>query len=356
MNTIGVGLLGCGRISTLHALSYRGLPGAKLVAVCDKNAALAKSRATEWGIEKVYTRAEELFADAAVDMVEILLPHHLHAPMTIAAAEAGKHISVQKPMACSIDECDAMIEAARKADVMLRVFEQFVFYPPYVKARQILDSGQLGEPVMMRLHYNGGLTKGGWKVPLASWLWRLSPQRCGGGPVVFDHGYHLWSMARWIMGPARSIVAWIDSTSIVPMRRVDCPATAMIRFEHAKRYAVLDFAWTPRMRIDSKYYADDNRIEIICERGAMMLNTCTSKTFELPPLLVYSEGKTETIRISRTDWSESFTDCTRHFIEAIRQHSEPCLSGEDGKAVTEMALAAIRSSEEGREVSLPLRD
>jgi len=350
MKPIGVGFLGCGRISTLHILGYRGLPMARVVAVCDKNAKLAKARAAEWGVEKVYTRPEQLFEDPAVDMVEVLLPHDLHCAMTVAAARAGKHVSVQKPMACSLEECDEMIDATRRSGVLLRVYEQFVFYPPYVKAKQIIDSGQIGEPVMMRLHYNGGDLRHGWKVPLSAWLWRLTPRRCGGGPVVFDHGYHLWSLARWIMGTPKSIVAWIDWNPVVPTKYVDCPATAMVRFERPNRYAVFDFAMTPKMRIDSKYYADDNRIEIVCERGIIMVNTCTSKTFDLAPVLLYSDGKTEAIRVPRCDWADSFIDCTRHFIEVLRHGGEPCLSGLAGKAVTELALAAFRSAEERREV------
>lgn len=353
MKPIGVGFLGCGRISTLHILGYRGLPTARVVAVCDTNAKLAHARATEWGVDKVYTRPDELFADPAVDLVEILLPHDLHCEMTVAAAKAGKHVSVQKPMACSVAECDEMIDAAKWAGVTLRVYEQFVFYPPYVAAKQIVESGRIGEPQMMRLHYNGGELKGGWKVPLSAWLWRLRPNRCGGGPIVFDHGYHLWSLARWIMGTPTSVVAWIGRTSVVPTKYVDAPATAMVRFAKPNRHAVLDFVHTPKMKIESKYYADDNRVEIIGEYGSIMLNTCTAKTFDLPPLLIYTDGKTESIRVQRTDWADSFIDCTRHLIEVLRHGGEPCLTGQEGRLITELALAAHQSAELGREVTLP---
>jgi len=352
MKPIGVGFLGCGRISTLHILGYRGFPLARVVAVCDRDVKLAQSRAAEWNVEKVYARPAELFGDPGVDMVEILLPHDLHCEMTIAAAEAGKHVSVQKPMAHSVGDCNEMINAARRAEVTLRVYEQFVFYPPYVAAKQIIDSGRIGQPTMMRLHYSGGRLSGGWHVPLSAWLWRLTPRRCGGGPVVFDHGYHLWSLARWIMGKPKKVVAWIGRNIVVPTKYVDLPATAMIEFERANRHAVLDFAYTPKMQVKSKYYADDNRVEIICERGALMINTCTTKTFDLPPVLLYCDGKTEEVRVPRTDWADSFVDCTRHFIHALHHGSEPRLTGEDGRAVTELALAAEQSARERCEVHL----
>ncbi|MBN1344144.1 MAG: Gfo/Idh/MocA family oxidoreductase, partial [Phycisphaerae bacterium] len=240
MKPIGVGFLGCGRISTLHIRGYEGQRHAHVVAVCDRDADLAKQRAAEWNVKKVYTKAEDLLADPDVEMVEILLPHDLHRDMTVAAALAGKHVSVQKPMAHSVAECDEMIDAARRAEVRLRVYEQFVFYPPYVAAKHLIDTGRIGEPTMMRLHYNGGDIKGGWKVPLSAWLWRLRHDRCGGGPVVFDHGYHLWSLARWIMGEPKKVVAWINHNSIVPTKRVDVPATAMVEFSLPNRHAVFD--------------------------------------------------------------------------------------------------------------------
>jgi predicted dehydrogenase len=323
-----------------------------VVALCDRDQKLARKRAAEWDVDRVYARPEELFDDPEVDLVEILLPHDLHCKMTIAAAEAGKHVSVQKPMAHSVDECNQMIEAADRAGVTLRVYEQFVFYPPYVEAKRIVDSGRIGEPTMMRIHYSGGELKGGWQVPLRAWQWRLKRSRCGGGPVVFDHGYHLWSIARWFMGQPTRVMAWIGRNSIVPTKRIDVPATAMVEFAGPNRHAVLDFAYTPTMQVPSKYYADDNRVEIICERGAIMINTCTTKTFDLPPVLLYCDGKTEEVRVQRFDWADSFVDCTRHLIHVLRDGGEPRLTGTDGREVTALALAAEESARQGCEVRL----
>jgi predicted dehydrogenase len=350
MKPVGVGFLGVGRISTLHILGYRGFDAANVVAVCDRDVKLARRRANEWAVRKVYDRPEQMFEDPEVDMVEVLLPHDLHCEMTVAALQAGKHVSVQKPMAHSQAECETMIDAARQAGKQLRVFEQFVFYPPYVAAKQVIHSGRIGQPTMMRLHYNGGELKGGWSVPLSAWMWRLRPSRCGGGPVVFDHGYHLWSLARWIMGQPKKVVAWIGRNAIVPTKYVDVPATAMVEFAGPNRHAVLDFAYTPNMIVKSKYYADDNRVEIICERGMIMINTCSTKTFDLPPVLLYCDGRTHEIPVQRYDWADSFIDCTRHFVNVLREGGEPRLTGEDGKTVTLLALAAEQSAREGREI------
>ncbi len=117
MKTIRVAIVGCGRISDLHQIGYRGREDAKIVAVCDTNKGHARDKAQAWGVEKVYTDYAQVLNDKDVDVVELLTPHHLHCSMTVQAAEAGKHVSVQKPMALTAAEADKMIAAAHKAGV-----------------------------------------------------------------------------------------------------------------------------------------------------------------------------------------------------------------------------------------------
>ncbi len=112
MDRVNVAIVGCGRISDLHEMGYRGRDDAAIVAVCDSNKRRARNKARDWGVEKVYTDYDQLLADGEVDLVELLVPHHLHAPMTVAACEAGKHVSVQKPMSLTVSEAKDMIAAA----------------------------------------------------------------------------------------------------------------------------------------------------------------------------------------------------------------------------------------------------
>ena len=118
-----VAIVGCGRVSDLHQLGYRGRDDARIVAVCDTRRSRAREKANAWAVEKVYTDYGDLLADPAVDLVELLVPHHLHAGMTVAACQAGKHVSVQKPMALSVSEADRMIGASERAGTILRVYE-----------------------------------------------------------------------------------------------------------------------------------------------------------------------------------------------------------------------------------------
>jgi predicted dehydrogenase len=350
MKTIRVAIVGCGRISDLHELGYRGREDARIVAVCDTKRKNARSKAKAWNVDKVYTDYQKLLADPDIDLVELLVPHHLHAEMTVAACQAGKHVSVQKPMALTVAEADQMIKAAGQAGVTLRVYENFVFYEPHVRARQMIEAGEIGEPQMIRLHVNTGMRDTAWKVPLSAWLWRFDEKRCGGGPLVFDHGYHLFSLARYLMGEVERVYAWIDRSPIVPTQTLDAPATIMFQFKAPRRYGVLDFVHTPKMKIESLYYADDDRVEVIGDRGILFVNRCTARTVALPELMMFRDGKTTPIAVEGIEWHDSFIACTRHLLDVLRDGGQPVLDGPTGKAVLQFTLAAHISARTGREI------
>src|SRR3954451_10493812 len=122
MRPIGVGIVGTGRISDLHAIEYLRTDAARIVAVCDRAGELAAAKAAQWGVPaaRVFRALEELLARNEVDLIEGLLPHDLHATATLAALAAGKAVSVQKPMATSLADANAMVEAAGR---FFKVFE-----------------------------------------------------------------------------------------------------------------------------------------------------------------------------------------------------------------------------------------
>jgi len=234
--------------------------------------------------------------------------------------------------------------------VMLRVYENFVFYEPHVRAKEMIEAGEIGEPQMIRLHVNTGTQDAAWKVPLSAWLWRFDEKRCGGGPLVFDHGYHLFSLARYLMGEVERVYAWIDHSPVVPTKYLDAPATIMFQFKSPRRYGVLDLAHTPNIQIESLYYADDDRVEVIGDRGILFVNRCTARTVDLPELMMFRDGKTTPIPVERVEWHDSFVDCTRHLIDVLREGGQPVLDGPTGKAVLQFALAAHISARTGKEV------
>ena len=350
MNPVRVAIVGCGRISDLHELGYRNRDDARITVVYDIDKKRALSQAKAWAVDKVYSSYEEVLSDREIDLIELLVPHHLHADMTVKACRAGKHVSVQKPVALNVAETDSMIEAADKAGVVLRIYENFVFYPPYVRAQEMIEAGEIGEPQMIRLHVNSGTNETGWQVPESSWAWRFDEKVSGGGELVFDHGYHLFSLARFLMGDVKRVCAWIDRSPDTSGFTIDAPATIMFQFKSPRRYGVLDFAHTPKMRIDSLYYTDDDRIEVIGEKGILFVNRCTAKTVDLPAVMMFRDGKTTEVPVERFEWHDSFIECTRHLIDVLRDGSDPVLDGHTGRAVLQFAVAAHISAREGREV------
>jgi predicted dehydrogenase len=369
-------LVGCGRIATLHAPGYQDCPDAELYGVCDRNMVRAEEFAREHGARRVYKCYEEVLADSEVNAVELLVPHHLHCEMAVAACEAGKHVSVQKPMALNLAECDAMIEAAKRNGVRLKVFENFVFYPPYQLAKKLLDAGEIGEPLSMRYKMNNGglcsanlpgaegrkrkvsrqtgeaLCETGWKIDPAAWLWRLNDTLSGGGPFVFDDGYHKFSVIMHMLGEVEKVSAWIDSTPVMPGVYQDCPAMIMWKHKSGK-YGMMDIVDSPDMYIQSKYYTCDERMEITGSRGVLWVTRCTAAMLpEVAPVIMYRDGKLHEYRDMPCDWGESFKNSTRDFIDAVKRNREPVLSGEMGREVLKFALAAIDSSRCKREVYL----
>ena len=362
MKRLNVCIVGCGRIASLNVLGYQENPGARVYAVCDKDIARARALAQETGAEKIYTDFNEVCADPLIDVVEMLTPHHLHCEMTVLACRAGKHVSVQKPMAMSLSECDQMIAAARDAGVKLKVYENFIFYPPYVKAKQLLDAGEIGEPVTIRIKMNAGSNRFGWAVDPATWAWRMQEQYSGGGELVFDDGNHKFSIARFFMGEPESVFAYIGHTLMEGEQYTDkegktvqfyqdAPSVIVWRYKDSQKCGVFDIAYSKDMDINTDYYACDERVEITGTKGVIWVTRCTGKMLQIPTLLMYKDCCMHSFENLRDDWADSFIDSTRDFVEAIHENRAPRLTGEDGREVLKFSLAAIESAKR----NMPMR-
>ena len=353
MARINVAIVGCGRISDLHEVGYRAAGDAEIVAVYDQSRRTARGKARAWGVRRVCDSYETVLNDPDIDLVELLVPHHLHAEMAIAACQTGKHVSLQKPIALSLEDADRLLDEAEKAGIVLRIYENAIFYPPYVRAKQLIDASEIGIPRMLRIHFNTGTRSQGWRVPTDALLWRFDDKRCGGGPLVFDHGHHLFSMAYDLMGEVESVNAWIDQTPVIPSKSLDAPATVMLKFRKRRCYGVMDFVHTPDMHIESDYYADDNRIEVVGERGVIFINRWTARTLDLPALMMFRDGQTTAIPVERVDWQEAFVDCTCHLVDVLTGRAAiPRLDGKSGREILQLMQAVQISAREHREVKV----
>ena len=353
MDKLRVAFVGTGRISDLHALAYLDDERAEIVAVCDRNLELAQARGRAWNVaeDRVFGDYSELLAVDDIDLVEILLPHHLHHQATLDAAAAGKHVSVQKPMALSVAQADEMIEATQRAGVIFKVYENFIFYPPVQRAKALIDKGEIGELLTIRIKSNSGVSPNEWEVPASAQAWRLNPEECGGGPLVFDDGHHKFALGWHFMGMAEEVHAWIGSTELAPGVYLDAPAIVSWKFAN-NRYGSLEAVFSPELVLDTNHYAQDDRIEITGSKGVIWVTRGHGKMMDLPPVIMYKDRQTRTFSDMPIGWEHSFINSTRHFINAYFAGDPPQLTGEEGRDVLRFALAAQESARTGQAVKL----
>ncbi|HEY5625137.1 MAG TPA: Gfo/Idh/MocA family oxidoreductase [Dehalococcoidia bacterium] len=352
MSRVRVAFIGAGRIADLHAAGYQATPDSQLYAVCDTDADLAERRARAWGAERHLSDYRELLSDPAVDAVEVLTPHHLHRDMAVAALDAGKHVSLQKPMARTLAEADEIVAAAGRSGTVFRVFENFRYYPPYVRAKELIDEGAIGNPLSMRMKVIDGNPQEGWDVGASSWAWRLDEELSGGGPVVFDHGYHIFSIAMFFLGAVSEVFAWINRTELGSGLALDAPAVIMWRCLQRPRFGTWESIVSPDLVVPSKYYATDEWLEITGSHGVLWVNRCSGEMLSGPPLVLYRDGESRAIDDVDSDWASSFVEGVRHFVQAIREGGAPELSAVDAREVLRFSVAAHRSAREGRPVAL----
>ncbi len=353
VDQLRVAFIGTGRISDLHARAYLDDERAELTAVCDSNIKLARLRGERWGVpsHRIYAEYRELLALDDIDLVEILLPHHLHFQATLDAAAAGKHISVQKPMALSLAQADEMVAAARAAGVVLKVYENFIFYPPVQRAKALIDNGEIGDLLTIRIKSNSGVSPTEWQVPASARAWRLNPEECGGGPLVFDDGHHKFALGWHFMGKAEEVHAWIGCTEIAPGEYLDAPAIVSWKFAD-NRYGSLEAVFSPELVLDTKHYAQDDRVEITGSKGVIWVTRGHGKMMDLPPVVMYKDRQTRSFSDMPVGWEHSFINSTRHFIDAYFAGEPPSLTGEEGREVLQFALAAQESARIGAAVKL----
>jgi predicted dehydrogenase len=200
MRTIGWGIIGCGDVTEVKSgPGFRKAANSRLVAVMRRNGELAKDYARRHAVSKWYDRAEALVQDPEVDAIYIATPPYAHLPYTLMAAQAGKPVYVEKPMAMSFSECRTMIEACRAADVPLLVAYYRRALDRYLKVKEILDTGRIGQPRAVTI----ALYRPHDPAPPGQVDWRVDPALSGGGRFV-DMACHTLDFLDYVLGPIRA--------------------------------------------------------------------------------------------------------------------------------------------------------
>lgn len=344
MSKVGVGIIGSGFIAEIHAEAFRRVPNARVVAAASPTEAHVREYAARHGISQVFTDYRELLTLPDVDVVSLCLPNDLHCEATIAAATAGKHVICEKPLCVTLEEADRMIAACREAGVQLMYAEELCFTPKYVRAKQLVDEGALGEVFLVKQSekHDG---------PHAAWFWDV--RRSGGG-VTLDMGCHGIEFARWILGrrPIRSVYAQMGTYVHAGRTEGDDNSNLLIEFEGGAT-ALIEESW-------AKPGGMDDRAEIYGSQGVTYADLLHGNALETYTKVGYGyavekAGDTRgwSFTIFEELWNYGFPQEMQHFIDCV-QHGRPAsVTGEDGRVVLEAIYAAYESARTGRKVELP---
>ncbi len=352
MTTLGVGIIGAGQIAELHAKGYEADKRAKVQAVCDVREHTAIDRALAWKAPSYYTDYRELLKDDKVDVVDIITPHYLHAPLALEALRAGKHVMVQRPLALTVAEADRLIAEAQKRKLHLCVAEPAMFHSPLIDAKGYLESGEIGDPVSVRIKIGIGAPEGGWPVRPESWLWRFDPQKCGGGPFLFDAIYSSFVSAHHLLRDIEVVQAWIGRTEIYPGYFVDAPATMMWRHQWRGCPGSLEVSYSPEMYIKSSHYPTDARVELTGTKGILWLRTAPGNVTMGSPVQMYRDGRMFSFGEVNEDWAKNFARMTHNFIDVVFGVEDPRFRPETAREILRMTLAARDSSRSERSQKL----
>jgi predicted dehydrogenase len=344
MSKVGVGLIGTGFVGDIHAAALATVADARVTAVASATPGKARKFAETRGIPQAFDDYRELLGLDTVDVVSVAVPNYLHAEVTLAAAAAGKHIICEKPLCRTLEEADQMIDACKKAGVLLMYAEELCFAPKYVRAKTLVDEGALGRAFLIKQseeHFG----------PHSPWFWDV--EKSGGG-VLLDMGCHSIEFARWVFGkPAvKSVTAQMGTYVHGDRTRGEDHSLCIVEYE-GSRTALAENSW-------AKTGGVDDRCEIYGSAGFTRADLLRGSS-----LLTYSEagygyavekaGSTRgyTFTMYEEIWNYGFPQEMAHFVRCAQGKETPVETGEDGREVLKIMYAAYESAGTGRRIDWP---
>lgn len=359
MTPTRVALVGCGKVASIHAAALASLPEAEFVATCDVSAERAEAFAAKHRV-RPFTDLGTMLRDARPEAIIIGTPHPLHATAAIRAAEAGVHVLVEKPLAASLADCDAMLAAARKSGVTLGVISQRRFYEPVQRMKRAIDEGKIGKPAL------GVFIQYSWRdeAYYQSDPWRGKWDTEGGG-VLVNQSPHQLDILLWLMGPAAEVTGYWANLNH-PAVEVDDTAVASIRFKNGGLGSIIT-SLSQKPGIYTKVHihgASGASVGVETDRGATFI-AGVSQIAE-PPLtdLWTIPGEENQLAAFQAEDRDAFggVNATNYyhalqiedFLRAIRDGRPPLVTGEAGRAVVELFTAIYQSSRERKAITLPI--
>lgn len=316
------GIIGCGDVARKRvAGAIQNDPNSELVAVCRRNEEKLREFANEFRVSTAATSAEELIASPEIDAVYIATPVNLHCPPTIAAAEAGKHVLVEKPMAMSTAECDEMIVACSKADVRLGVAYYRPFYPVVHRIQQLIEAGEIGTVLSV-----SATTCTPFAIdPDEDGYWRVLPE-AGGGGALMDIGSHRLDLFLRMFGPVADVKA--QCGTVAANYQADDVATLALRFESGV-HGVLHCCFGST--------TDPDEFAVLGTEGRLVSRPLNGGE------LIIEHGRDQTIE-QHPPASNFNSPLIADFSAAILECRPPLVSGEVGRNVNSVMERAYASS------------
>jgi predicted dehydrogenase len=338
--SLTVGLVGAGGISRPHLRAYVENPHVMEVRIADPSQEARERLAGEFGlITRTEADYEKLLADGDIDLVDICAPHHLHHPVALAALKAGKHVITEKPIALNLKQADEMIAAAKKAKKRLFVSMNQRMFPAHLKAKEIIDEGEIGKPFLGIVNVVGNE----FATMNDPRHWKGDLRQAGGGALI-DTGYHAVYMLQHFLGPARAVTAMTKRLCVEPKNKGD--DTSVVAMEMAGgavasltvTYAATGDHWTETR-------------QIIGPKGSLFI---TDNPEDEIPLIGCLEGDALPVKVHNPPNINGYgiRRTLDHFVDCIVNERRPQITAEEARAALATVLAAYRSEKEGRRVEV----
>jgi predicted dehydrogenase len=359
MRKLKTGLVGCGKVADLHAAALRTLPESEFVAVCGRTREKVEAFARKHGVAP-FTDVPEMLARSQVQALCICTPHPEHAGPAIAAARAGVHLLVEKPLASSLADCDAMLAAAKAGKSIISTVSQRRFYPPCQRIRRAIDEGRLAKPVL------GTAVMFGWRdqAYYRSDPWRGSWKGEGGG-VLVNQSPHQLDLLLWYLGEIDEVFGYWANLNH-PYVEVDDTAVAVVRFKNgALGNLIVSNSQNPAIHARVSVHGSNGASVSVQTDGGVMFVPGLSRIKEAPFNDIWTIPGDEN---SLTSWKEDdarlFSSVNpmeyfhrlqiEDFLSAIIEQRPPAVTGEDGRRTVELFTAIYRTTRDRKAVRFPL--
>ncbi|MVM35550.1 gfo/Idh/MocA family oxidoreductase [Spirosoma sp. HMF4905] len=354
---IRIAVIGPGKVAHLHAQAVLQTPDAELVAVYGRTYQKAEDFANQYGI-RAYSDVYDMVDRENVDLCLVCTTHPAHREPTVAALNAGSHVLVEKPLASSLEDCDAMIEAAKRNNRYLGVISQRRFYAPSMRIREAIDSGKIGKPVLGTIQMLGWRSEEYYK----SDDWRGTWDKEGGG-VLVNQSPHQLDLLVWYMGDIDEVYGvWRNLNH--PYIEVDDTALAIVKFKNGSLGNII-VSNSQKPGIFGKVHVHGENgasVGVQTDGGALFIAGMSSITD--PPVndlwtVPGEENQLATFIAEDTAFFNTidatvyyFAIQIAEFCDAIRNNRPPLVTGEDGRKVVALFQAIYESTRTGLPVKL----